>query len=86
MEPSSIPRALRLPARVSARNAQTGVVTATVSTGAGVYSISNIRPGTYVVQAEQTGFKKLIRENVVVEVAGVIGLTWRYRSATLRKA
>ncbi|MBC8166927.1 MAG: TonB-dependent receptor, partial [Bryobacteraceae bacterium] len=61
-------------AKVTARNVQTGVLTTTVSTNAGVYSIPNLRPGTYAVEAEQTGFKKLIRNNVVVEVAGVIGL------------
>src|SRR5262245_4887811 len=61
-------------AKVAARNIQTGVVTTSESTDAGVYNIPNLRPGAYAVEVEHTGFKKLIRDNVVVEVAGVIGL------------
>jgi len=38
----------------------------TVSTDGGVYSFSGLKPGRYVVSAEVNGFKKLLREGIVV--------------------
>lgn len=61
-------------AKVVAVNIATGVQSATVSGDAGNYSIPQLRAGMYRVEAEQTGFKRLIRENVRVEVAGVAAL------------
>lgn len=61
-------------ATVTAVNTGTGVRTTTVSTDAGNYTIPSLPAGTYSVEAEQTGFKKLVRENVRVEVSGTVGL------------
>jgi hypothetical protein len=61
-------------AKVSAINVATNVETTTRSGDAGNYNIPGLSPGVYRVQVEQSGFKKLIRENVVVEVAGVTAL------------
>src|SRR5437870_4504891 len=61
-------------AHVAAVNAGTGVRTSTVSTESGNYTIPNLPPGQYAVEVEHPGFKKLVRENVRVDVAGVIGL------------
>src|SRR5262245_11248506 len=58
-------------AKVSATSVATNVETATRSGDAGNYNIPGLAPGIYRVQVEQSGFKKLIRENVVVEVSGV---------------
>src|SRR5262249_33059795 len=38
----------------------------TASTDGGVYSFSSLKPGTYTVGAEVSGFKKLVREGIVV--------------------
>jgi carboxypeptidase family protein len=38
----------------------------TVSSDGGVYSFSGLKPGTYSVSAEAAGFKKLVREGIVV--------------------
>lgn len=59
---------------VKATNVDTGIETPTVTTEAGVYSIPQLKPGNYRVEAERAGFKKLIRENVRVAVAGTVGL------------
>jgi Carboxypeptidase regulatory-like domain len=59
---------------VRAVDVATGIETSTVTTDAGFYSIAQLKPGGYRVEAERTGFKKLIRENVIVEVSGVVGL------------
>ena len=61
-------------ATVTATNNATGVETETVSTGAGVYQIPQVRPGTYTIQAEFSGFKTFIRENVRVGAGAIVGL------------
>src|SRR5438876_2877323 len=61
-------------ANVVAVNTGTGVKNATISTESGNYTIANLPPGQYSVEVEHPGFKKLVRENVRVDVAGVIGL------------
>jgi outer membrane receptor protein involved in Fe transport len=61
-------------AKVTATNAGTGVETTTQSTGAGNYNLAQLPPGIYRVTAEQSGFKKLIQENVEVQVSGVTPL------------
>lgn len=61
-------------AKVTALNSGTAVQTSTISTESGTYTIPNLPPGQYAVEVEHPGFKKLVRENIRVEVAGVIGL------------
>jgi outer membrane receptor protein involved in Fe transport len=60
--------------KVTASNVATGVQTTVTSTDSGNYNIPQLPPGQYIVMAEKSGFKKLIRENVSVEVSGVAGL------------
>ena len=64
-------------ARVTALNVGTGVETGTTTTDAGNYNIPQLPPGTYTVSVEQTGFKKLVQENVMVQVSGVTSLDLR---------
>ncbi|HEU0119148.1 MAG TPA: TonB-dependent receptor [Bryobacteraceae bacterium] len=59
---------------VKATNVDTGAQSVAVSGDSGTYNITSLRPGVYSVTAEKSGFKKLIRENVRVEVAGTVGL------------
>jgi hypothetical protein len=61
-------------AKVVATNVGTGVQTPTVSTEAGNYNIPQLPPGTYTVSVEKEGFRKLVRENVVVSVSAIVGL------------
>ena len=59
---------------VTATNVDTGVVTETISTAAGVYQVPQVRPGTYTVEAEFSGFKRFVRENVRVATAAIVPL------------
>ena len=59
---------------VTATNQDTGVVSETVSTAAGIYQIPQIRPGTYTVQAEFSGFKTFVRENIRVAAGAIVPL------------
>ena len=61
-------------ATVTATSVDTGVKSSSTSGESGTYNITSLRPGMYTVTAENRGFKKLIRENVRVEVAGTVGL------------
>ncbi|HEX8180524.1 MAG TPA: TonB-dependent receptor [Pyrinomonadaceae bacterium] len=55
-------------AKVTATNIATNVATEPVTSGEdGTYTITNLNPGNYRVEFEQQGFKKLVREPIVVE-------------------
>lgn len=64
-------------ATVTAIHVATGVKTTATTTDSGNYQIPYIPAGDYNVEVEKTGFKKLVRENVRVEVAGTTGLNLR---------
>ena len=53
-------------AQVTAINKDTGVSTKIVTTSAGTYSFPSILPGKYTVTVEASGFKKYIKNDVVV--------------------
>ena len=61
-------------ATVTVSNAATGISNSVRSNDAGVYGIAALPAGSYRVEAAQTGFKTLIRNNVVVDVGNVTGL------------
>jgi hypothetical protein len=53
-------------ATVTATNVDTGVATTRQTTGAGLYTISPILPGTYSVTATAQGFDKVLQKNLTV--------------------
>jgi len=55
-------------ATVSVIDTERGVTRTLTSDDAGEYNAPNLTPGTYTVRAEAKGFKKLERQNVVIEV------------------
>lgn len=59
-------------ATVSLINTATAERRQTVSGTSGDYQFLNLVPGTYRVEAEQSGFKKITRDNVEVTVSGAI--------------
>ncbi|MBI3684435.1 MAG: TonB-dependent receptor [Acidobacteria bacterium] len=61
-------------AEVRALNGATGVSAVTRSNESGNYTIPYLAPGRYAVSAENTGFKKFVRENVQVRVNDVVEL------------
>ena len=60
-------------ARVVARNTSTNVETTTTSTDTGDYNLI-VYPGTFEVIAEATGFKRHVRENVIVTASSTVRL------------
>src|SRR5229473_1731992 len=58
--------AILVGAKVAAKSAGTGVTRETTTNSVGIYTIPGLRPDTYDVTVEATGFKKLVRR---VEVA-----------------
>ena len=61
-------------ASVSARNMDTGVVTTTVTSDVGLYSLPNLPPGRYSVTVETANLKKYVREGVTVPTGTTISL------------
>ena len=58
-------------ATVVATNVQTNLNVTTQADEAGMYVIPSLRPGEYSVSAEGTGFRKIIRTGVTLQVAQV---------------
>ncbi len=54
-------------AKITAMNLATNASQVAVSSSAGVYNLPALEPGNYRLTVEQTGFKKLVREPVLVE-------------------
>jgi hypothetical protein len=61
-------------ATVTALNVNTGVAVTTVSNDSGVYMFQSLQPGTYRISVEQPGFKKLVYDDLKLEVAARISL------------
>src|SRR5213080_5156512 len=66
--------AIVLKAMVTGRNMDTGVVSSTVSTDAGLYSLPGLSPGRYAITVEAPGLKKYIREGVTVPTGTLVSL------------
>ena len=61
-------------AAITAKNHDTGVVTTTVSTSAGVYRFPELPLGTYDIAATAPGFKSAVLTGVVVQIQNVSAL------------
>lgn len=59
---------------VTATNVDTGVPTATVTNGDGIYSIPNLPPGRYSVEFKKDGFETVNEPNIVLESTQVAQL------------
>src|ERR1051326_6228729 len=56
-------------AKIGLTNVKTGVQSSTTTDGLGAYLFEFLPPGEYRVEAEVSGFKKVIRENITLDVA-----------------
>src|SRR5262250_2163287 len=61
-------KALIVDAKVAAISAGTNVRYETTTNGSGEYYLANLPPGSYRIEIEKTGFKKLIKPEVVLHV------------------
>ncbi len=59
-------------AKIEAKNVETGTVYEVASTATGNYTLSQLPAGTYEMTVTVPGFKRFVRENVVVSVAGTL--------------
>src|SRR5690348_16026130 len=48
----------------------------TSTDGAGEYALTNLPPGAYVLEAEKSGFKKVVRPDVVVHVQDALEINF----------
>lgn len=58
-------------ATVTALQVSTGSTRSTTATGDGLYNLPYLEPGVYNISVEVPGFKKFIRENVLLEVSTI---------------
>jgi hypothetical protein len=59
-------------APVEARNIETGALYPTASTTTGNYTLAQLPAGTYEMSVNVPGFKKFVRQNIVVQVAQTV--------------
>jgi hypothetical protein len=57
-------------ARITITNSSTGIVSPTVTSSAGSFTVIGLLPGTYTVAADAPGFRR-VETTVVVEVANI---------------
>ena len=58
-------------AAIQAKHVETGVLYDTTSTPTGNYTIAQLPAGTYELTASVTGFKKYVRQGLVIQVAQI---------------
>ena len=63
-------------AKIAALSANTGVEYDTASNASGVYDLPDLPPGNYRLEIEKTGFKKLIKPNVVLHVQDALEINF----------
>jgi carboxypeptidase family protein len=56
-------------ATVTATNAATGISTVAQTNESGIYTFTALQPGEYVVAIELTGFKRVVRSGIVLQIA-----------------
>jgi hypothetical protein len=61
-------------AAIELKNAETGAVYQTETTGTGNYTVAQIPVGTYELSVTAPGFKKYVRQNIAVDVAQTVRL------------
>jgi len=61
-------------AKVATINNDTNFRYETATNGAGEYTLANLPPGTYQIEVEKTGFKKLVRPDVNLHVQDALSI------------
>lgn len=61
-------------AQVQVRNIETGELRDAVTQANGQFSIPFLPPGTYTATAEAPGFRKVVRENIILRAGQAFGI------------
>jgi len=61
-------------AKIAAVNTGTNFRYETATNGAGEYTLANLPPGTYQLEVEKSGFKKLVRADVILHVQDALAI------------
>jgi hypothetical protein len=69
-------KALIVGAKVAAVSSGTSFRYEAVTNGAGEYHLTNLPPGSYRIEIEKTGFKKLIKPDVFLHVQGALDINF----------
>jgi Carboxypeptidase regulatory-like domain/TonB dependent receptor-like, beta-barrel len=72
-------------ATVTATNIATGIQTTRQTTEAGVYALRPLQPGEYKVTVSLSGFQDFIRNGVIVDALGIVGLNVTLRVAGIQQ-
>ena len=67
-------KALIVDAKVAAIDEATSIGYRSVTNASGEYALANLRPGTYTIEIEKLGFKKLIKPGVMLHVEDALQL------------
>ena len=70
-------------AKISAINIGTNFRYETVTNGAGEYTLANLPPGTYQIEVEKSGFKKLVRPEMILHVQDVLAIDFEMAVGSL---
>src|SRR5712691_2079877 len=72
-------------ATVTATNVATGIDTIRQTTDAGVYALTPLPPGLYRVTVSLDGFQTFVREGIIVDALGVVGLNVTLQLGTVKQ-
>ena len=72
-------------AKITLANDATGVKTVTTSTSTGTYSFNQLRPETYTLQGEATGFQRFVLNGLEVHVQQTITADIRFAAGTVNQ-
>src|SRR5215471_10500988 len=61
-------------AKVATVNTGTNFRYESATNGAGEYTLANLQPGTYRIEVEKSGFKKLVRPDVTLHVQDALAI------------
>ncbi|HQR33134.1 MAG TPA: TonB-dependent receptor [Blastocatellia bacterium] len=73
-------------AAITARNVATNALYKTTSGEDGEYVLRNLDPGSYAVTVEKTGFRKLLREGIVLQVGAQVTLNLQVQTGDVSEA
>jgi Carboxypeptidase regulatory-like domain/TonB dependent receptor len=73
---TDLSKAVIVGAKVVVTNVDTGMQQSTYTARDGLYDIVSVTPGTYKVEVEKTGFKTIVRPNLVLHVQDVVSVNF----------